>query len=565
MLRLAGGLGSGVGVYCARAGFIGYTPGGKDERFFNAHSYDWQESVSEARSWKKKLVLFMAVVSVVAACAASGLSVSVGGNGSYALIGWLSDKQVFLNNVDGYSLSLPGNARVDFSMADVRTAIYMNGASLYVYRQPCAKATDQNTYIGYSNRSLDSREMVVLDSGSLELNGNRTVYNIWTRRKLSRVEHDLNYYACYDVRVKNDAVYTLYFKCADQETFERVAIPVRDSFRLRKITRQASAAVLGTKGTVPRGELARRAYDALFVDNDSVIWGVFEPGNRPNLSSGENALLHLEETVQFSFPIVLQYTDFSMADGTLAALHASLGENRVMELTIQTTPQEQGLMLLDVLDGKYDDYLTSYAREVASWDTAVLFRPANEMNGDWCSYCAFQFGRDTDLYVAFYRYIFDIFAREGADNCIWVWNPNHRSYPNFKWNDERMYYPGDRYVNVVGITAYNTGTYYQAETWQTFDELYRDYYADVCARYVQPLMITEFACSSNGGDKAAWIKDMFARLPDYPRIKAAVWWSGSDYDNKGNVARPYWMDETEATAAAMREGLANYAGGSIGG
>ena len=564
MLRLAGSLGSDTGVFCTRAGLIGYTLGGKDERIFDAHSYDRQENAASERSWKK-LVLFMAVVSFFAVCVAAGLSVSVGENGSYILLGRPGDKQFFINNVDGYSLTLPGNARVDFSMADVRTAIYMDGASLYVYRQPCAKASDQDTYIGYSNRSLDNEEMVVLDSGSLKLGGNQTVYNIWTRRKLSRVENDLNYYACYDVRVRDDAVYTLYFKCADQGTFDTVAVPVRNSFELRKISRQAPATVLGTKRRAPRGELARRAYNSLFLNNDSVIWGVYESGTSPNLGKGEYALPHLEATVQYSFPIVLHYTDFNMPDGLLAAIHASLGESRIMELTIQTTPQRQGLMLLDVLDGKYDDYLTSYAREVASWDTAVLFRPANEMNGDWCSYSAFQFGRDTDLYVAFYRYLYDIFAREGADNCIWVWNPNHRSFPNFKWNDERMYYPGDRYVNVVGLTAYNTGTYYQSETWQTFDALYRDYYAKACARYAQPLMITEFACSSNGGDKTAWIKDMFARLPDYPRIKVAVWWNGADYDNKGRVSRPYWMDETEDTAAAMREGLANYTGGSIGG
>ena len=39
-----------------------------------------------------------------------------------------------------------------------------------------------------------------------------------------------------------------------------------------------------------------------------------------------------------------------------------------------------------------------------------------------------------------------------------------------------MYYPGDEYVDIVGLTAYNTGNYYPGENWSTFDELYLEYY-----------------------------------------------------------------------------------------
>ena len=32
------------------------------------------------------------------------------------------------------------------------------------------------------------------------------------------------------------------------------------------------------------------------------------------------------------------------------------------------------------------------------------------------------------------------------------------------------YYPGDEYVDIYGITGYNTGTYYEGESWRSFDE-----------------------------------------------------------------------------------------------
>ena len=70
-------------------------------------------------------------------------------------------------------------------------------------------------------------------------------------------------------------------------------------------------------------------------------------------------------------------------------------------------------------------------------------------------------------------------------------------------------------------------------------------------------MITEFACSDIGGDKSAWIKDMFKQLPNYPRIKAAVWWNHADYDTDGTVARSYFINSTDEVTTAVKNGLAD--------
>ena len=37
-------------------------------------------------------------------------------------------------------------------------------------------------------------------------------------------------------------------------------------------------------------------------------------------------------------------------------------------------------------------------------DVTVLFRPFNEMNGDWCNYCAYHTSRDPQIYVELYRF-----------------------------------------------------------------------------------------------------------------------------------------------------------------
>ena len=69
-------------------------------------------------------------------------------------------------------------------------------------------------------------------------------------------------------------------------------------------------------------------------------------------------------------------------------------------------------------------------------------------------------------------------------------------------------------------------------------------------------MITEFASSSIGGDKNAWIRSMFENIGKYRNLKIAVWFSSADYDDNGQVARPYWLDETPETLETFRNGLA---------
>ena len=143
------------------------------------------------------------------------------------------------------------------------------------------------------------------------------------------------------------------------------------------------------------------------------------------------------------------------------------------------------------------------------------------------------------------------------DNCIWIFNPHDRSAPPSKWNDALAYYPGNEYVQLLGVTGYNNGTYYshQAETWRSFAEIYdrvEELYQPHFSTF--PWIITEFASSGIGGDKAQWIRDMFQQIGEYENIKIAVWFSHADYDGE-TPARTYWLDETQESLQAFKEGL----------
>lgn len=467
---------------------------------------------------------------------------------------------IYQNRVDGYAIRLPKGMYADESASSVRTVFSTEHITLAVYYEPCETEDDKLVYVGYSNRFLENtQDFDVIQNEVILLGDFSATLSRWDREMLSRVENDKNHYACYDIDAHTAGIYTLFFKYDDTVSFETDITTIAESFLTCTATRQSENKMLGLGETPRLNSKTQVAYDALFSDDASLTWGLYSHYAVHDHTVVDN----LEQKLDYSFDVYLLYSNFGETpylngETVYDALRLSCPEDQIPELTLQTVDDNKGNMLLRTLDGEFDEFLHAYANEVAMYGRPVLFRLANEMNGDWCVYCAFHYCRDPDLYVAFYRYVFDIFQQEGADNVIWVWNPNQRSFPNFKWNNEILYYPGDAYVNVVGLTAYNTGNYYEGESWNSFDELYSELYSRTLAQYAQPMMITEFASSSVGGDKAAWISDMFESIAEYPEIKVAVWWNGCDMDNSGEEpvpARPYYLDETEETTTAFRQGL----------
>lgn len=305
-------------------------------------------------------------------------------------------------------------------------------------------------------------------------------------------------------------------------------------------------------------------YESMFLTEDSLSWGIFEyEPETGGAGNGDFTTLNaLEEALDYSFDISLTYMGLADAPAGILdrLLNTTWEQGKILELTLQTVSLDDGSsMVYDVLQGAYDDNLCEYARIIREFGHPVLVRPFNEMNGDWCAYSAYYTAKDTRVYTALYQYVHDLFAAQQVDNAIWVWNPNEGSFPDFNWNHTLMYYPGDAYVDVVGMTAYNTGTYYASvgESWKSFSELYESLYDQYCQWFAQPLMITEFSCAVQGGDKAAWVEDMFSQLPRFSRIRAAVWWDHVDYDpENGEISRNYRIDEPKEVLDVFRENLA---------
>jgi len=145
---------------------------------------------------------------------------------------------------------------------------------------------------------------------------------------------------------------------------------------------------------------------------------------------------------------------------------------------------------------------------------------------------------------------------------LWVWCPNYASWPAEDWNDYNNYYPGDEYVDWIGVDGYNWGqsSLNSNHEWDSFDSLFADFFADVSSRYPgKPQMIAEFACvEDDGGSKAAWISDAYSRMiASYPNLRAVVWFNEAVYDPTIPGTADFRVESSAASLDAYRAAINN--------
>ncbi|ADL06956.1 stalk domain-containing protein [Thermosediminibacter oceani] len=93
---------------------------------------------------------------------------------------------------------------------------------------------------------------------------------------------------------------------------------------------------------------------------------------------------------------------------------------------------------------KDDEYLRGFARKLKEAGIPVFLRFASEMNGDWTAYSG-----DPKKYIEKWRLVHDVMEQE-APNVMMVW-----TVFTFPQSTIIKYYPGDEYVDWVGVNIYN--------------------------------------------------------------------------------------------------------------
>ena len=183
-----------------------------------------------------------------------------------------------------------------------------------------------------------------------------------------------------------------------------------------------------------------------------------------------------------------------------------------------------------ITSGADDAWITAQANAIKAFGHRVLLRLAPEMNGTWYGYSG-----DPSAYVAAWRHVHDVFTRVGAANVTWVWCPN---VTPANWD---AYYPGARYVDVIGVDGFSNTIY----TWQTFQQMFDGFFAHFASFAPgKPQLVAETATNSGAGlpgagvgSAASFISGMQSYLKDVagPRYDVVgVCWFDTDTNNGYN-------------------------------
>jgi beta-mannanase len=262
--------------------------------------------------------------------------------------------------------------------------------------------------------------------------------------------------------------------------------------------------------------------------------------------NGMDNLAAFQTQIGQKLAVVLWYVHwqepFPQSDADLVAANES-----VPLITWEPWITDPAGTLEAIAAGSYESYVREFFQAAKDWGKPLLLRFGHEMNGNWYPWDGAHNGESAgpETFKKAWLYIYNVKKSIGADNVALVWCPNSYSIPADSWNDAVNYYPGDAYVDWIGLDGYNWGD----DKWQTFAAVFADLYAQLTALTAKPLLIGEFASAENGGDKAAWITDAFDRISSaYPRIKLFCWFNI-------NKERDWRVDSSPESLAALKRAL----------
>ena len=200
-----------------------------------------------------------------------------------------------------------------------------------------------------------------------------------------------------------------------------------------------------------------------------------------------------------------------------------------------------------IINGDFDTYIKQTAFAIKSFNQPVYLRFAHEFDNPFYPWSSTG-NNNAEEFKKAWVYIWKLFKELDVTNVKWVWNP---------WKSEAIdsYYPGDPYVDFVGMTALN---YWDQVN---FDQLYSPFKKALQAHKIKkPVILAEFGSLRENITQTSWITDAIEDISNkYPEIKHLVFfnsaidqnipqqlnttilnWKIKDYDR---IRRALWMTE----------------------
>jgi len=247
---------------------------------------------------------------------------------------------------------------------------------------------------------------------------------------------------------------------------------------------------------------------------------------------------------------------------------------RMMPRQILDTAYDKTFSLQKIIEGNFDEQLHQYARDVKDYGRTVLMDFGLEMNGNWFPWSGAVNGGGVrtkygspdkadgpERFVDSYRHIVDIFREEGVKNVTWFWHPDVYSEPDAKWNRQKEYYPGDDYVDWIGISAYGPQNP-DEDYWDSFPTIMKETQNRILEiTNNKPIALLEFGVTDHHpqGRKAAWLAGAFKYILDKNsplQFKAISPWH-ENWEEDDDLWATLRLDSSASALATFKKNIAN--------
>ena len=248
-------------------------------------------------------------------------------------------------------------------------------------------------------------------------------------------------------------------------------------------------------------------------------WGAFAGNNSGDLTPFETLV---------GKPVNIRSVFYAFGDGFPVSYASSLGA-KGKTLLIFWEPVSN---LDSINNGSQDSIIKKFATDAGTYGYPVILAPFHEMNGNWDVWDGTVGTNSPAKFITAWKHVHDLFI--GVTNVKFALDYNAGSVPDVSGNQYNDYYPGDAYVDYVGVDGFNFGN-----PWQSFQSIFSTPLAKL-ATYHKPIYIFSIG-SVAGSQKATWITDALSvQIKNYP-VVGWVWFNQNGAD--GN-----WLVNSDAAS-----------------
>jgi hypothetical protein len=238
---------------------------------------------------------------------------------------------------------------------------------------------------------------------------------------------------------------------------------------------------------------------------------------------------------------------------------------RLMLLSSFKIPRPDPVYSLEnILAGKFDPLFRNWMQEARKFNSPIIAEYGVEVNGWWFPWNGLynrEGGSYADSVARFreaYRHIIRIAREEGAYNVRWVFHVDPWDEPVEAWNRFENYYPGDEWIDWVGVSVY--GRQLPSDEEAVSFRYQMDWvYGRLRRMTKKPVIVCEFGTIADA-HQAAWTKAALSDLLGgrWPNVIGFSWWNSAF---RNDPVTGGWSDMRVQKSPAVRAIFRHYVGG----